>query len=143
MNRFQIAALWTGMKPQLDEKQRRLYAGTLVDAYGYGGLEVVHEITGMSENTIRVGKNEVKNGAALEKGRVRKIGGGPKSTIEKQPDIQKLIGKIIDGSTYGTPGKVLSWTTESLRKIEKELIEQHKVEVILFDYLHRRKKSFF
>jgi hypothetical protein len=39
-----------------------LYAGTLVDVYGYGGLKVVHEITGMSENTIRVGRNEIKNG---------------------------------------------------------------------------------
>jgi hypothetical protein len=106
-----------------------LYAGTLVDVYGYGGLKVVHEITGMSENTIRVGRNEIKNGTAVDKGRVRKSGGGSKSTVEKRPNILKLISEIIEGSTYGSPGKVLSWTTESLRKIGKKLAEQHNIEV--------------
>jgi hypothetical protein len=58
VNKEQAARLRAGMAPQLDEKQRRLYAGTLAD-------------------------------------------------------------------TYRNPKKVLSWTTESLRKIKTELAEGH------------------
>jgi hypothetical protein len=52
----QAARLWTGMVPQLDEKQRRLYAGTIADTYGYGGIKIIREVTGMSENTIRAAR---------------------------------------------------------------------------------------
>jgi hypothetical protein len=54
-------------------------------------------------------------------GKVRRSGGGPKYVEEKHPDIEERIRKIVDGSTYGNPERVLSYTTESLRKIETEL----------------------
>jgi hypothetical protein len=37
------------------------------------------------------------------------------------PGIEERIRKIIDGKTYGDPMRVLSYTTESLRKIQTEL----------------------
>ena len=55
---------------------------------------------------------------------MRKSGGGPKFTEEKYPEIEEKIRKLIDGTTYGDPERVLSYTTESLRKIEKELKSQ-------------------
>jgi hypothetical protein len=129
MDREQMATLWTGMKSQLNEKQRRLYAGTLTTLYGYGGLKVVHEITGMSENTIRIGVREQINGTAVPKGRVRRSGGGAKPTKEKQPNIKEIISEIIDGSTYGNPEQVLSYTTESLRKLAEILEEKYEVKL--------------
>jgi hypothetical protein len=129
INKEQIITMWDGMVPQLNEKQRRLYAGTLANTYGRGGIKVIHELTGMSENTIRAGKSELKNGTSVEHAQVRREGGGPKYIEEMHPDVQELISRIIDGSTYGDPGKVLSWTTESLRKIESELFEKHKIKV--------------
>ena len=56
--------------------------------------------------------------------RVRKKGAGAKYTEEKYPDIRERIKRIIDGSTYGNPERVLSYTTESMRKIESELRNQ-------------------
>jgi hypothetical protein len=52
---------------------------------------------------------------------VRSSGGGRKYVEEKHPNIEEEIRRLIEGSTYGNPERVLSYTTESLRKIEREL----------------------
>jgi hypothetical protein len=115
------------MKLQFNEMQKRQYAATLAQAYGYGGATVVHEVTGVSMNTITVGKKELGSVSDFESGKVRKKGGGPKWLEEKYPYIQERVKEIIDASTYGNPEKVLSWTTESLRSIQKTLIEKHNI----------------
>ena len=121
MEREHIYVLWENMRLTLNEKQRREYAATLARTYGYGGATVVHEITGLSLNTITAGKKELESKSKLEAGRIRKQGGGPKWLEEQYPNIQNCVRDIVDGSTYGNPGKVLSWTTESLRTIQKTL----------------------
>jgi len=121
MEREHIYVLWENMRLTLNEKQRRQYAATLARTYGYGGATVVHEITGLSLNTITAGKKELESKSKLEAGRIRKQGGGPKWLEEQYPNIQNCVRDIVDGSTYGNPGKVLSWTTESLRTIQKTL----------------------
>jgi hypothetical protein len=115
------------MSVQLNEMQRRQYAATLAKAYGYGGATVVHKITGISLNTITAGKKELESKSNLGTERVRKKGGGPKWLEERYPNIEEHIKDIIDGSTYGNPEKVLSWTTESLRSIQKTLWEKHNI----------------
>jgi transposase len=115
------------MKFQLNEMQRRQYAATLAKTYGYGGATIVHEITGLSLNTITAGKKELEGKKDLKAGRIRKQGGGPKYVEERYPDIQERVRDIIDGSTYGNPEKVISWTTESLRSIQKVLAEKHNI----------------
>ena len=127
MEREQIQMLWTSMVPQLNEMQRRQYAATLAKTYGYGGATVVHEVTGISLNTITAGKKELEAQSNISSGRVRKEGGGAKRLEEKYPEIQERVRGIIDESTYGDPEKVLSWTTESLRSIGKVLQERHNI----------------
>jgi len=127
MEREAIHDLWNSMKMQLNEMQRRQYAATLAKVYGYGGATVVHEITGVSLNTITAGKKELEQKTEHPIGRVRKKGGGLKFLEESYPDIEERIIEIIDGSTYGNPEKVLSWTTESLRSIQKKLTERHNI----------------
>jgi hypothetical protein len=127
MDREQIRVLWGNMKLQFNEMQKRQYAATLAQAYGYGGATVVHEVTGVSMNTITAGKKELGSVSDFESGKVRKKGGGPKWLEEKYPDIQERVKEIVDGSTYGNPEKVLSWTTESLRSIQKALVEKHNI----------------
>ncbi|MCL2458498.1 MAG: hypothetical protein FWF31_06545 [Desulfobulbus sp.] len=106
MEKNQIRLLWDSMKTQLNEMQRRQYAATLAMTYGYGSAAtVVHEITGVSLNTITAGKKELRRGTDLETGRVRKPGGGPKCIEERYPCIQKIVQEIVEGSTYGNPGK--------------------------------------
>lgn len=111
------------MLPQLNEKQKRLFLASEALSYGRGGIAEVIRITQASRNTIKRGICELKNGVKYN-GEVRKRGGGPKYTEEKYPDIEDRIRALIDGATYGNPERVLSYTTESLRKIEMELKKQ-------------------
>lgn len=108
------------MIPHLKEKQKRLYLASEAIAYGYGGIAEVMRISKVSRNTIKKGIKELESGKiSLEK--VRCDGGGRKPIEVIYPNIQDEIRRLIDGSTYGDPERVLSYTTESLRKIEIEL----------------------
>jgi hypothetical protein len=125
MDRKQMKALWDAMCHTLNEAQKRRFAATLAQAYGYGGATVACEVTGLAPNTLTRGKKDLAQPQGPCPGRVRLVGGGAKRTEEKYPDIQKHIRQIVDGSTYGDPERVLSWTTESLRSIEQKLSEYY------------------
>jgi len=111
------------MLPLLNERQKRLFLASEAIAYGRGGISEAIRCSGFSRNTIKRGIVELKSGDTLD-GKVRKVGGGPKYVERKYPDIEERIRKLVDGSTYGNPERVLSYTTESLRKIECELEAQ-------------------
>jgi hypothetical protein len=125
MKREQLKILWDSMNHTLNELQRRQYAATLSKAYGYGGAIVVHQITGLALNTITRGKKELSQPEVSRPIRVREVGGGPKWTEEKYPAIEEHIRHIVEDSTYGNPEKILSWTTDSLRDIERKLVERY------------------
>jgi hypothetical protein len=108
------------MLPHLNEAQKRLFLANEAIAYGHGGISEVERISGISRKTIRKGIAEIKNGKAPSE-RVRKDGGGRKPIESTYPNIESEIRRLIDGTTYGDPERVLSYTTESLRKIEIEL----------------------
>ena len=108
------------MMPHLNESQKRLFLANEAIAYGHGGTSEVERISGVSRKTIRKGIVEIKGGKPPSE-RIRKDGGGRKSINITQPNIEDEIRRLIDGTTYGDPDRVLSYTTESLRKIESEL----------------------
>jgi hypothetical protein len=64
----------------LDEKSRRRFAGLLALRLGRGGVQRVHEITGLSRTTIGVGQAELRRTDRV-KG-VRRAGGG-RPAVEK------------------------------------------------------------
>jgi hypothetical protein len=125
MKREQLKVLWDGMSPILNEMQRRRYAATLSKACGYGGMTVVHEITGLSLNTITRGKKELSGTGELKTTGVREPGGGSKWTEEKYPGIREHIRCIVEGSTRGNPARILTWTTDSLRDMERKLLDRY------------------
>jgi hypothetical protein len=108
------------MMPVLDERQKRLYLANEAISYGRGGVSLVSRISGMSRTAITKAIDELSSGARIN-GKIRRSGGGPKFVESNYPDIEDKIRKIIDGKTYGDPMRVLSYTTESLRKIQSEL----------------------
>jgi len=61
--------------------------------------------------------------------RIRATGGGRKLVEENNPEIVDNIIKIIDDSTYGDPTKILSYTTESLRSIQKKLEDEYSIKI--------------
>ena len=108
------------MLPHLNENQKRLLVASEAIAYGRGGISEVERISGISRKTIRKGIAEIKSGNPPSE-RVRKGGGGRKAVEITHRNIEDEIRRLVDGSTYGDPERVLSYTTESLRKIEMEL----------------------
>ena len=106
--------------PILDERQKRLYLANEAILYGRGGISLISRISGMSRTTITKAVNELNNDSKID-GKVRRRGGGRNFVETNYPDIEEKIRKIIDGKTYGDPMRVLSYTTESLRKIQSEL----------------------
>jgi hypothetical protein len=125
MEREQMKAMWEKMAPSLDERQRRLYAAALAEAYGRGGCTVAHEVTGLAQNTITAGRKDLAGEPGGLGGRVRREGGGRKEIEEHYPGMREQIQGIVDSSTYGDPERVLSWTVESLRKTAEELKQRH------------------
>lgn len=116
------------MMPLLNEKQLRLFLASEAKAYGWGGITKVCEISGVSRMTITLGIKELAAGES-DNDRIRKKGGGRKKLNESIPDIEEKIKTIIDNCTYGSPEKVLSWTTESLRKIQDRLADEYDVKI--------------
>jgi len=70
----------------LDEKSRRHFAGLLAWQGGWGGIERVSEITGLSRPTIRRGRDEVQQvERAGERGRIRQAGAGRPAVEKNNP----------------------------------------------------------
>jgi hypothetical protein len=108
------------MLPHLNEAQRRLFLASEALAFGRSGIAEVIRISKVSRNTIKKGIAELKNGETIGK-KIRSDGSGRKPIEITHPNIEGEIRRMVDGSTYGDPERVLSYTTESLRKIEIEL----------------------
>jgi transposase len=117
------------MLPILNEKQRRLFLASEAKSYGRGGVSKASRLSGVSRTTIRVGIRELESGEEIDIMRVRKVGGGRNYVKDNIPCIQERISEIVDGATYGSPEKVLSWTTESLRKIQGKLLSKYGIKV--------------
>jgi hypothetical protein len=60
----------------LDEKHRRRFVGLLAAQRGYGGVQHVARVTGMSRTTILRGQRELEHRDLASSGRVRAPGGG-------------------------------------------------------------------
>lgn len=70
---------------QLNEKQRRWFAGMLAEMLGWGGTKRVAEICGLDPKTIRQGRLDLKAGLdQFSSDRVRRPGAG-------RPPLKKTI----------------------------------------------------
>jgi hypothetical protein len=80
----------------------------------------------MSRTTLHAGLAELVNplSQSLPKGRVRKLGGGRKTTLFHAPDILKALDALVEPTTRGDPESPLRWTCKSTRRLAKELQEQ-------------------
>lgn len=109
------------LSPLLDEKARRLMIAAESKVIGHGGIGIVSKSTGVSRTTISTGLKELRASDLIYTKRIRKEGGGRKKAIEKLPQIEKELEKLIEPALRGEPDSPLMWTSKSLRKLSAEL----------------------
>lgn len=108
-----IRTKFESLKPVMDERMRRLWAGAEADALGEGGIAIVEEATGMSRTTIRVGRAELRSGVARsDVVSVRRPGGGRPAIEQTQSDIIPALENLVEPVTRGDPESPLRWTSE-------------------------------
>ena len=115
--------------PLLNEEQRRIAAGSMARAYGWGGQTLVSSYTGLARNTVSKGSGEAQSPGDGRKpeGRIRRKGGGRKAAVEKDPSIARHIEEKLYESTYGDPDSLLVYTSLSIRGIARWLRDEHGI----------------
>ena len=97
------------LSPHLDERARRLAAATEAAAAGYGGIAAVSRATGIAASTIGRGKKDLAGDTPLEPGRVRRAGGGRKSLVETNPELEKDLLALVEPDSRGDPMSSTIW----------------------------------
>ncbi len=113
---------------ELNERSRRLVAASEAVAIGWGGISAVSRATGLSRKAISHGIKELQERGEGSEGRIRRIGGGRKTTVSKDPSLREDLEPLVEPLTRGDPESPLRWTCKSVRKLAEELIRQgHQV----------------
>ena len=118
-----IVERWRLFGPECDERRRRLWAASEAETHGPGGVAVLARVTALSEETIRRGLAELESGDRLERGQVRRSGGGRRAVSEADPSLVEDLDRLIDPATRGDPESPLRWTSKSLGKLRGALVQ--------------------
>jgi transposase len=116
-----IGARYGAVAPLIDERARRLLAGGEALPLGRGGVSAVARATGLTRATVRRGVADVRAGATLERGRIRRPGAGRPRAADRDPTLRPDLEALIEPSTRGDPESPLRWTTKSVRRLAAEL----------------------
>ena len=119
-----IAARYLAVSPLLDERARRLMAGSEALAIGRGGVAAVARATGLALTTVTRGVADVRAGERIGRGRVRRPGAGRPPIEQRDPTLRADLEALIEPTTRGDPESPLRWTTRSVRNLADELRRQ-------------------
>ena len=118
---------YRALKPIMDERVARVWAGTEARSLGKGGITAVCEATGMSRTRVRRGIQEAKGKLIPPKRRVRRPGAGRPRIAEDDPELLTRLEQLVEPLCRGDPESPLRWTTKSLRKLADVLCEEGHV----------------
>ncbi|MFI8308982.1 ISAzo13 family transposase [Streptomyces sp. NPDC085927] len=121
--RTAMAAKFAAILPHLDERQRRLLIGAEARSLGHGGIRAVARAAGVREGTVSLGVRELESGQG-PLGRVRRVGGGRKRLVEREPALRDALLSLVEPDVRGDPMSPLRWTCKSTRKLAAELTRQ-------------------
>jgi hypothetical protein len=122
-----IRQRWNAVGSKLDERGRRVFAAGEVRAAGWGGLEMVSQITGLARSTIDRGLKDL-DAAPLPKGRVRRKGGGRRHLSSQDGTLVEDLRCIVEPATLGCPVRPLLWVSKSHDKLAVALQKMgHKI----------------
>jgi hypothetical protein len=137
----EIAAKFKRMSGHLDEHGLRIFVASEAISYGRGGIELLHNITGMARTTIKRGQVElemealqrIENESTPEETigqsvgdrstprRVRRPGGGRKRIEHHHPGWVEALLKLVDPVTRGDPESSIRWTLKSTTTLSEAL----------------------
>jgi transposase len=124
-----IRQKWRLLKATMDERARRLWAGTEAGAIGHGGVAMVARATGMAISTVRKGRDEARAGARREDVvKVRRSAGKRPFEVER-PEVWPALEKLVEPITRGDPESPLRWTCKSTAMLAAELLSQHGIQI--------------
>jgi Rhodopirellula transposase. len=115
--RRRITTMW----PHLSERQRRLLLGVEARELGWGGVSSVARVAGVARSTVTVAVAELEVPTGVPEGRSRRVGGGRKSAVEKDPGLVGALDALVDPGTRGDPESPLRWTCKSTRQLARTL----------------------
>lgn len=131
--------------PLFNEREKRLVAASIASILGYGGITRTSKLCNLSRVAITDGLKELNElpAASVENDssdkaaqpsstasdRIRKPGAGRKKKVDQIPGLVDTIEKIVQGSTYGDPERVLYWTTLGLYDITRILKEDYQITI--------------
>ncbi len=118
---------------ELNEKEKRHYAAIEAIKLGHGSKVYISLVLNISRITIVKGIKEINRAVSLV-GRIRKIGGGRKSIIEKNPEIEKTFTSIMEKHTAGSPMNETVWTHLKLKEIA-ELMSSEKEDLVVSPHI--------
>ena len=121
MDRKGLEEKYKSLSPALNERARRIWAATEARAIGRGGISLVSQATKISYSTIVRGLQELKSGESAQPGRVRRSGGGRKSSLAKDPHLRSDLDALVEPTSSGDPQSALRWTSKSVRKLATQL----------------------
>ena len=91
-----IRAKYQALKPELDERGRRVWAAPEALSLGHGGVAAVARATGLTESTIRLGKKELAKRSKRLKTtrRLRHPGADRKPLTTQDQDLLKALDAL-------------------------------------------------
>src|SRR5260370_8558615 len=81
--------------PQLDERQRRIFAAAEARAAGHGGIAAVSRVTRIAASTIGRGLKELDAPPPLPPGGVRPPAGGRQSPTDTPPPFLPALAQPL------------------------------------------------
>jgi hypothetical protein len=109
------------LRTALNERTRRLWAGTEAVACGRGGIAAMRRVTGLSRNTIVRGITDAAESHPLDVARIRAPGGGRKAKVVLDPGLKLALERLVEPVSRGDPESPLRWTCKSTRRLAAEL----------------------
>lgn len=116
-----------------NERQTRQFVAIIADRLGRHGVSLVCSVLDISSNTVYRGRHEHLAGEHLEVGRVRKQGGGRKSTLSKHPEYITIFREIVAFDIAGLPQDAnTKWLRLTPSQIKSIFSEQYHIEISLY-----------
>jgi hypothetical protein len=123
-----LAGKFAEVRPHMGERTWRLYLGSEARALAAGdeaglaaAVAVVAAAAGVSRATVSAGAGELAAGTEPLAGRSRRPGAGRRKAQDAQPGLAAALDVLLEATVRGDPVLAVTWTTLSLREIEREL----------------------